>query len=67
MNHQRLPLPQGLDTYEAIAARATNDPAFRDGLITSAHICRANNGGDIPCPPGILAVYFERLAEGQQP
>lgn len=56
-------------TYERIAARADIDPAFRSGLIAAAAVCRAQ-GTDpsLPaCPPGMAAVYLDRLANGETP
>lgn len=53
-------------TYEAIAARATVDSAFRDGLRAASAVCRAQ-GTNIPCPSSIAAVYIDRLANGQEP
>lgn len=56
-------------TYEDMGARATSDPAFRDGLLAAAAVCRAQ-GVDVskpPCPSDMAAIYIENVAAGELP
>ena len=52
--------------YEGMIERAQADPAYRDGLLDAARLCRAQDA-EIPCPSTMAAVYIEAVADGEQP
>ncbi len=55
-----------MTTYAAIAQRALEDEAYRQGLEDAAAVARANRGPDhAPCPSSMVAVYLEQLANGE--
>jgi hypothetical protein len=57
------------ESYESIALRATQDEAYREGLLAAALVCRSQGQDPTrpPCPSRMAAVYIERLAEGEMP
>lgn len=60
---------QPLD-YEGIANEATQNESYRQGLLDAARVARAQGVGDPSkpdCPADMVAVYLERLANGEQP
>lgn len=56
-------------SYEEYADRAKVDPAFRDGLLAAAAICRAQGRDPSvpPCPAGMAGIYIETIADGEIP
>lgn len=50
--------------YQDIANHAMLDESFKRGLLAAAAVARAQ--GD-SCPPYMIAIYIERLANGEMP
>lgn len=60
-------------TYELMIAKAASDAGYRDGLLDAAQVARAQGGTpewravNMACPPEIVAVYIEAIANGEMP
>lgn len=51
-------------SYADMAERAQDDPAYREGLLAAALVARAQGE---TCPAAMVAVYVERIADGELP
>jgi len=55
-------------SYSDIAERAKSDQAFKEGLQAARDVCIAHDTGKLDdCPPRMLGVYLENLANGRLP
>lgn len=56
-------------SYNSILNRANQDSSYRDGLIHAAGVAKAQGStfGLPECPASMVAVYLDRLANGEMP